>query len=70
MTAQAAGTNVVLTWQGLIGQAYQAQYKTNLTDAAWIPLNSPMDGSGAIVNLTNNIGGAPQRFYRLAILPP
>ncbi len=70
MTAQSAGTNVVLTWPGLAGQAYQVQYKTNLTDAAWLPLNSPMDGTGAAVMLTNNLGGAPQRFYRLAILPP
>ncbi len=70
MTAQAAGTNVVLSWQGLTGQSYQVQYKTNLTDTYWIPLTSPVDGTGASLSLTNNLGGAPQRFYRLAILPP
>jgi hypothetical protein len=61
---------VVLNWQGLAGQMYQIQYKTNLTDAAWLPLNSPAQGTGASLSLTNNLGGAPQRFYRLAILPP
>ena len=69
MTAQASGANVVLTWPGLAGQMYQMQYKTNLTDAAWLPLNSPVPGTGASLSLTNNLGGAPQRFYRLAILP-
>jgi hypothetical protein len=70
LSAQASGTNVVLSWQGLAGQMYEVQYKTNLTDAAWLPLNSPAPGTGAVLSLTNNIGGAPQRFYRLAILPP
>jgi hypothetical protein len=70
MTAQASGTNVVLTWSGLIGQQYQVQYKTNLTDAAWLPLNSPAPGTGASLSLTNNLGAAPQRFFRLVILAP
>jgi hypothetical protein len=46
------------------------QYKINLTDATWLPLNSPVQGTGASLSLTNSLGGAPQRFYRLAILPP
>jgi hypothetical protein len=70
LTAQTSGSDVVLNWQGLAGQTYQVQYKTNLTDAAWLPLNSPGQGAGAGLSLTNNLGAAPQRFYRLAILPP
>jgi hypothetical protein len=70
MTAQASGANVILNWPGLPGQSYQVQYKTNLTDSAWLPLNAPAPGTGAGLSLTNNLGGAPQRFYRLAILPP
>jgi len=70
MTAQAFGTNVLLSWPGLSGQMYQVQYKTNLTDASWLPLNAPAQGTGSELSLTNNLGGAPQRFYRLAILPP
>jgi hypothetical protein len=69
LTAQTSGSNVVLNWQGLAGQMYQVQYKTNLTDAAWLPLNSPGQGTGASLSVTNNLGAAPQRFYRLAILP-
>jgi hypothetical protein len=70
MTAQAVGTNVVLSWPGLAGQLYQVEYKTNLTDSAWIPINSPAQGTGASLSLTNSPGAAPHRFYRLAILPP
>ncbi len=70
MSAQESGTNVVLTWPGLVGQMYQVQYKTNLTDAVWLPINVPAQGTGASLSLTNNLGGAPQRFFRLAILPP
>ncbi len=70
MTAQATGADVVLNWPGLIGQMYQVQYKTNLTDTAWLPLNAPTQGMGAGLSVTNNLGAAPQRFYRLAILPP
>jgi hypothetical protein len=49
---------------------YQVEYKTNLTDSAWIPINSPAQGTGASLSLTNSPGAAPHRFYRLAILPP
>jgi hypothetical protein len=70
MTVQPSGTNFILSWPGLIGQMYQVQFKTNLTDPAWLPLNTPMPGTGASLSLTNNLAGAPQRFYRLAVLPP
>jgi hypothetical protein len=70
MTAQASGGEVVLSWPGLIGQIYQVQYKTNLTESTWLPLNAPDQGTGSSLSLTNNLGSAPQRFYRLAILPP
>ena len=67
MTAEATGEGVVLTWPGLPGQSYQVQYKTNLTDAVWLPLNAPFAGTGASLSLTNNLGNAPQRFYRLSV---
>jgi hypothetical protein len=70
LAAQASGTNVVLNWLGLNGQLYQVEYKTNLTDLAWIPINPSTLGTGAPLSLTNNLGGTRQRFYRLSILPP
>jgi hypothetical protein len=70
LTAQAFGTNVVLSWTGLAGQMYQVQYKTNLTDSTWLPLNSLLQGTGANLSLTNSLGAAQQRFFRLIILPP
>ncbi|HEX3720537.1 MAG TPA: lamin tail domain-containing protein [Verrucomicrobiae bacterium] len=70
MTAQASPTNVVLTWPGVIGQTYQVQYKTNLTDSAWLPLNAPVSGNGASLSFTNSPGNTSQQFYRLVVLPP
>jgi hypothetical protein len=70
MTAASIGTNVVLSWLGLAGQTYQVQYKTNLTDPTWTALAAPLPGTGAPLSITNNLGGASQRFYRLTILPP
>ena len=70
MTAQASGGQVVLNWPGMPGQMYQLQYKTNLSDSVWLPIGGPAYGTGADVSLTNNLDGAQQRFYRLAILPP
>ena len=70
LAAQTYGANVVLNWTGLPGQMYQLQYKTNLSEAVWLPINTPVNGTGASLSLTNTLEGAPQRFYRLAILPP
>jgi len=70
LSAQAIGTNVILTWPRALGQTYQVQYKTNLTDSAWTPLGAPASGMGGSLTFTNNLGNAPQRFYRLVILPP
>jgi hypothetical protein len=69
LTAQASGTNVILSWPGLPGQTYQVQYKTNLTDALWLPLTTLLPGTGASLSLTNTLGAASQRFYRLGVQP-
>jgi len=46
VSAQTSGSNFVFAWPGLIGQMYQVQYKTNLTDPSWLPLNAPVSGTG------------------------
>jgi len=70
VSAQVTGSQLVLSWPGLIGQQYQLQYKTNLTDPAWLPLNAPFTGTGAAISVTNSIGGGAGLFYRLAVSPP
>jgi hypothetical protein len=48
------------------GYTYQVEYKTNLTDAAWVPLGNAVSGDGTIHSL-NYPAGADNRFYRVQI---
>jgi hypothetical protein len=57
-----------LVWSSLAGYSYLLQYKTNLTDSNWISLPPPVLASGP-TSATNACAGAPQRFYRVILLP-
>lgn len=48
------------------GYTYQVEYKTNLTDAARVPLGNAVSGDGTIHSL-NYPAGADSRFYRVQI---
>jgi regulation of enolase protein 1 (concanavalin A-like superfamily) len=67
LSAQSAGANLLLNWQGASGQTYQLEYKDNLTDPAWTPVGDPVTGTGGTLTLTNDPGAAPQRFFRLRL---
>jgi hypothetical protein len=62
------GAVASIAWSSLTGYAYLLQYKTNLTDSNWICLPPPVLASGP-ASATNVDGGAPQRFYRVILLP-
>jgi len=68
LNLQFSGTNLLMTWPGVAGQIYQLEYKTNLTDPAWIPLGNPVTGAGQTLMQTNDFGGSPQRFFRLLLV--
>jgi hypothetical protein len=68
LNLQFSGTNLFMTWPGVAGQIYQLEYKTNLTDPAWIPLGNPVTGAGQTLVQTNNFGGSRQRFFRLLLV--
>ena len=63
------GSNPVISWPLASGESYQVQFKTNLTDSAW--LNLP--GNAAFIGATGFFGDpspAPgQRFYRIVLNP-
>jgi hypothetical protein len=40
------------------------QYKTQLSDATWTPLGSPIVGTGATQSVQDSLGAA-NRFYRV-----
>jgi hypothetical protein len=48
------------------GYNYQLEFKTNLTDAVWIPLGNTTIGDGTTQSAIDVIGNA-SRFYRLQI---
>jgi hypothetical protein len=68
LNVQASGNSLFLNWPAVAGQIYQLEFKTNLTEAVWTSLGGPVTGNGTTLTLTNNAGGAPQRFFHLRLV--
>jgi hypothetical protein len=58
-----------VTWSATPGQDYRLQYKDNLEDTNWTDITPDVTSGGASVTATNLIGTAPQRFYRVMLVP-
>jgi len=67
LTAKASlvGTNVIVAFQTVTNFNYQVQYKTNLTDPAWILLGT-VGGNNGFQSVTDPVKSAT-RFYRVQI---
>ena len=65
LAAGNTGTRLTLSFATLPGYNYVVQYKTNLTDAAWLPLGNAISGTGLTQTVTNS--GGLSRFYRLQV---
>jgi len=65
-TVAKSGNNVIVSFPTTTGFNYQLLYKTNLTDATWLPVGSPVPGNNAIQSVSDAINLAP-RFYRLQV---
>jgi hypothetical protein len=67
----ATANQVSLTWNALAGLGYQVQYTTDLVNPNWINLGSAMTASSNTLTLsdTNSVAIAPERFYRLLLVP-
>ena len=49
---------------------YQLEWLANLATDSWLPVGSPVDGTGGIVLLTDPAGlGQTKRFYRVRVTP-
>jgi len=59
--------NLNFTFNSLPGQSYQLEYKNNLDDPPWIPIGSPVAGTGGTITLADSMTTQPQRFYRLVV---
>jgi len=60
--------SIQLTWNSLAGLAYQVQYKTDLNQATWTNLGSPVTATGPITTASDALttSSAP-RYYRLLV---
>ena len=67
--AGAVGPNPVINWPVAAGEAYQVQYKTNLTDTAWLNLPGNVIFIGPTGYFSDSVPGPGQRFYRLVLNP-
>jgi len=64
----AVGNNVaVITWTAVPGQTYRLQTKNDLASPDWNDVLPDFLASDSKVTVTNNIAGAPQRFYRVML---
>ena len=50
------------------GKTYRVLYKNDLDDLMWTPLGADVVATGATLNVTDNIGAQPQRYYRVVQL--
>ncbi len=58
--------NLSISFPTQPGYGYQAEYKTNLTDAVWLPLDNAIPGDGTVQSVHDMLGGG-SRFYRVQI---
>jgi hypothetical protein len=58
-----------LAWNSVAGQTYRIQYKPTLAATNWTDLAPDITANGPFVSATDTIGSAPQRYYRILLLP-
>jgi hypothetical protein len=63
-----SGGTINFSWASAVSHGYQVQYKTNLTQAVWLNLNSPIVAIDSVTSSSDTIGPDPRRFYRIALL--
>jgi hypothetical protein len=63
------GSQLAFSWPSLAGQLYQLEFKGDLTEPLWTPLGAPVLGTGALLTMTQDVTAAPQRFYRIRLVP-
>jgi hypothetical protein len=68
-TLPQAGGKLTLTWSAIAGQKFQVQFRTNCNQTDWMNLGDPIPATNANMAVSEAIGPAPQRFYRVLIVP-
>lgn len=63
------GNTVSFSFGTTPGLRYRVDYKDNLNDAEWTPLGAEQLATGASLSVSDNISAAPNRFYRIVVVP-
>ena len=58
-----------LAWNAIPGRTYRVQFKPTLAATIWTDLSPDITASTSTASTTDAISGAPQRFYRILLLP-
>jgi hypothetical protein len=58
-----------LAWNTIPGQTYRLQYKPTLAATIWTDLLPDITAIASNASATDPVGSAPQRFYRILLLP-
>ncbi len=66
LTASLNGGKVNVSFPTATGSTYQVQYKSQLSDATWTPLGSPLPGTGSVESVQDTPAGS-SRFYRVQV---
>jgi formylglycine-generating enzyme required for sulfatase activity len=70
LDASRAGNSLMLKWQGVRGDQFQVQSKTNLAEAAWTPLSSQVITNGTGFSaIEDGLTQQEARYYRVRRFP-
>ena len=70
ISASLAGNCLMLKWQGIPGDQFQVQFKTNLADAVWTPHSSQMITNGTGFSaIEEGLAQQEARYYRVLRFP-
>jgi hypothetical protein len=64
-----SGANVVITWSALSNAVYRVQYQPSLPGTNWQNLVPDVIATNSTASAVDAMANAPQRYYRVMVLP-
>jgi F0F1-type ATP synthase epsilon subunit len=69
LSIKPVGNNsMVISWPSVSNIVYRVQYKASLASTNWINLAPDVTAIAGTASFTDNLSGAPQRYYRVVLL--
>jgi uncharacterized repeat protein (TIGR03803 family) len=61
---------ITISWEAVAGSSYQVQSSENLAADNWIDLGGPIDSTGGLESVTDDVTPGKNRFYRVVLGGP